>query len=120
MITFLRTLVVGAAVLASGLAMAHPNGTYTIDGDEDISVTFEFVERCPAVPGAMRGGLRTLTFSEGAEVEPYNFVTGYYVEAHTEAGETYFMTDENCVPVEENIAVEASRSTFGGYSLQRQ
>ncbi len=106
-------------LFSSTLLMAHPNGTYAIDNQEDVTVTFEYLNGCPNIEGAMRGGLRLLSFSEQAELEPYAFVSTYYVETHQGQLEVYVETDENCVAVEDGQAITASRGTFGDFSLRR-
>ena len=108
-----------AILLFSTTAIAHPNGTYKIDNNSEVTVTFTVVGRCPNVTDALTGSLRTLTFSELALTEPYAFVDGHYVEIHEGQQEVYVNTDENCVPVSDGARIEASRNTFGGYALQR-
>jgi len=108
------------ALLAAPVANAHPNGTYIIDNNPQVTVTFLVTGRCPTdVEGALRGSIRTLTFSETAVADPYNFVTGTYVEIHDESGEVYIETDSRCVPVSEGEAIQASHDTFEEYSLRR-
>ena len=114
-----KLLIISILAFASPL-FAHPDGTYTIDGDEAVTVTFEFIGRCPDVPGALPGGLRTLSFSDAAELEPYLFVGGNYVEIHEGRQEIYVLTDDQCVPFEERVEIPASRRTFAGFSLARQ
>ena len=107
-------------LLFSSIGFAHPNGKYEIDNDPEVQVTFKFIERCPTdVEGAMRGGLRTLTFTEKATLPPYEFVGGYYVEIHDAAGEVYIQTDADCVPLRDGLEIPASRSTFDGFPLKR-
>ncbi len=105
--------------LASTPALAHPNGTYVLDDNADATATFLAVGRCPAVEGALTGTKRTITFSEVAAAEPYNFVTGFYVEIHEGEQEIYVNTDEQCVPETDGARIPAGRSEFGGYSLRR-
>lgn len=107
-----------AAMLAT-TAWAHPNGTYEIDSNADVTVTFEVIGRCPMADGALVGSLRMLTFSELALSEPFLFVDGHYVEIHEGQQEIYVNTDESCLPVTDGARIEASRNTFGGYALQR-
>jgi len=116
---YMKLLAFFAAALFATTALAHPNGTYKIDDNADVTVTFLVVGRCPAVDGALTGSLRTLTFSELALAEPYLFVEGNYVEIHEGQQEVYVNTDENCVPMTDGARIEASRNTFGGYALQR-
>jgi len=117
----LKKLLMLLMALSSSLAIAHPNGLYEIDGDRDVTVEFQFLKRCPTnVEGALRGGLRLLTFSEKASVEPYLFATSHFVEIHTsEGGEVYLETDQNCVPIEEGQEIPADRNHFADYSLKR-
>jgi hypothetical protein len=115
----MKKLIVLGLMTLSSAALAHPNGTYEIDNTADVTVTFAVVNRCPAVPGALSGSLRSLTFSEAATAEPYSFVTGNYVEKHVGAEEIYVQTDDQCVPVEDGEEIPASRSTFAGYPLRR-
>ena len=115
----MKRLAVLCILLSSPYLLAHPNGTYQIDGDEDVTVTFEYLNRCPSVDGAMRGGLRTLTFSELAEQEPYSFTTSYFVETHVGSEEIYIETNEQCIPIENGQEIRASRNTFGEFELQR-
>jgi hypothetical protein len=107
------------SILLSTSAFAHPNGTYKINEDANVTVTFNVISRCPVVTGALTGSLRSLTFSELALEEPYLFIDGNYVEIHEGQQEVYVNTDENCVPVTDGPRIEASRNTFGGYALQR-
>ena len=113
-----KLIIIGMLSLA-GTALAHPSATYRIDGKDNITVKFEFVERCPTVPGAMSGGLRNLIFSEAAVAIPYEFVSGFYVETHIDDQEVYINTDNQCVPTDPEIAIPASWNTFARYSLQR-
>jgi hypothetical protein len=108
-----------AILLFSTTAFAHPNGTYKIDNNLDVTVTFNVVGRCPNVSGALTGSLRTLKFSDLATTEPYFFANGHYVEIHEGQQEVYVNTDEDCVPLSDGARIEASRNTFGGYALQR-
>ena len=111
--------VLTSIVCFSGVAFAHPNGIYRLDSQPEVTVTFAFVGRCPAVQGAMPGGLRTLTFSEAAKGEPYSFLTGNYVETHVDGNEVYVNTDSQCVPTDPAVSIPATRNTFNGYSLER-
>jgi hypothetical protein len=102
------------------LAFAHRNGVYVINENADATVTFAVIGRCPEdVEGAMRGSLRTLTFSEVAQAEPYSFVTGNYVETHIGQQEVYVQTNEQCLPVDEGERIEATGTTIREYSLRR-
>lgn len=100
----------------SSAALAHPDGTYILDGKENVTVTFKHLGKCPTDKNSMKGGVKSLTFTEDAEKEPYNFISGHYVEIHSDEGEEYVRTTDKCVPV----GVPASRSEFGGFSLKRK
>ena len=115
----MKNLLLISVLSLSGVAVAHPNGTYKIDGQSEVTVTFEYLSRCPDIAGAMVGGLRSLAFSEAAESAPYEFVTGHYVETHIDGAEVYINTDDQCVPTDPSVAIPATRSTFRGYSLQK-
>ena len=103
----------------SQLLLAHPNGLYKIDNNTDATVAIEYLKRCPSIPGAMSGSLRALDFSASAELEPYNFESGYYVEIHDSIGEKYVKTDSDCIQDARGTAIRASRKSFGGFSLIR-
>lgn len=115
----MKNLIIIGLLTLSGSALAHPNATYRINQDDGVTVTFAYVESCPAVQGAMAGALRNLTFSEAALAVPYEFVSGFYVEKHIDDQEVYVSTDDQCVPSDPEISIPASRNTFAGYSLQR-
>lgn len=116
----MRNLFIFSSLFLSSAALAHPNGTYKIDNDAAVTVTFAVVGRCPINDGALSGSLRTLTFSEAATLTPYEFVTGNYVEIHEGTQEIYVNTDDQCVPTRDGARIPASRNTFDGYALQRQ
>jgi len=118
-LNLLKSLVIVSSALTATLAAAHPSGVYKIDGNEEATVAFEIVKRCAQIDGAMRGSLRTLTFSEAAMAAPYEFITGYFVEAHTDNGEDYVNVDEDCFPKNPSYKIPATRSTFAGFSLER-
>ena len=101
--------------------IAHPNGTYVIDNDKEVTVEFKYLKRCPQKDNAMKGGLRQLSFSSKAEGKDYQFLTGYYVETHTRQGEIYILVNEDCVPYEddEEFTITATRNTFAGYALKK-
>ena len=105
------------ALILSSMAFSHPDGTYVINGDKAVTVTFKKLQKCPAIAGAMKGSLRTLVFSEVAQAQPYSFVNGYFVEIHKGAKEFYVQTDENCIS-KETISYEASHDTFDVYTLE--
>ena len=116
----MKVLLILASFLASSAVLAHPNGTYQIDGESDVTVTFMVQQRCPTdIDDAMRGSLRTLSFSEAATYAPYDFIDGYYVETHNNSGEVYVQTDESCVAIDGGEEISASRSSFAGFSLRR-
>jgi hypothetical protein len=115
----MRLFLILILVLGSLSALAHPNGTYRIDNNDEVTVTIGFVKRCPRVEGALRGSLRTLTFSEAATDSPYNFITELYVEKHVTDGEVYVQTDNNCVPVENGEEYPATKNTFDEYAFER-
>ena len=103
----------------SAVGLSHPSGTYMIDKDPEVTVTFEVLNQCPGeISGALHGKLRRLSFSEKAEISPYLFVTGTYVEMHTDE-EVYVETDDQCVPLENGQSITASRYSFDGFSLER-
>lgn len=106
-------------LLLSANAFSHPNGVYVIDDNKEATLTFKLIKRCPKVPGALRGGLRSLEFSEAAQAQPYNFINGFYVERHTDE-EVYTQTDESCVPLEQTNEYPASRQTFNSFTLERK
>lgn len=114
-----RTVAAFSLALAAGTAAAHPNGTYRIDAQSTVTVTFQIVGRCPVGAGALTGSLRTLTFSEAAMAQPYTFESGHYVEIHEGDQEVYVQTDELCLPLVDGARIAASRDSFGGYALQR-
>lgn len=99
-------------------AFAHPAGTYILNSDKEITLTIKKIGKCPTdVAGALKGGLKTFTFSDKASVEPYNFVSGHFVEIHVGSQEVYVQTNETCVPVERGGRYEADADSFGGYTL---
>ena len=115
----MKKMILLTSMLLTTSLLAHPNGTYMIDGDSDVTVTFEYLNKCPDVSGSLGRGLRELTFSEAATDEPYLFSTGFFVEIHVDRQEVYVETNEDCVPIGEGQRIEAGRRHFGGFSLQR-
>ena len=116
----MKLLMIVPAILFASALSAHPNGLYMIDNDRDVTVEFKVEKRCSKdVPGALRGGLRTLTFSAKATESPYDFINGYFVEIHDDEGEVYVETDESCVPLEDGQEISATRRTFAGFALKR-
>jgi hypothetical protein len=107
-------------LLIPTFAFAHRSGVYVIDGNTDAKVTFAVVGRCQEdVEGALRGSLRTLTFSEVAQADPYSFVTGNYVETHVGQQEVYVQTNEQCLEVDDGEHIEATGTTIRTFSLRR-
>lgn len=118
----LKSLII-SLLFVSTAALAHPNGTYILDGKENAELTFKIFkgQKCPDIEGALRGSLRAIIFSESAENEPYNFKSHFYVETHDEGSDEYYVqTNDNCVPVEPSVKIPASRNKFGDFSLKRK
>ena len=108
-----------ALVLASTAALAHPAGTYVINGDRKVTLTIQRIGVCPAAAGALSGTLRTFSFSNTAKAHPYAFVSGHYVEIHEGTKEVYVQVNESCVPKSRGKRYAASHETFDVYSLQK-
>ncbi len=106
-----------ALLALSTAAFAHPAGTYMINGDQDALLVIQRVGKCPTVPNALPGTLRSFEFSEKAQTVPYSFETGLYVEIHVGTAEVYVQVDESCVPQNSGNRYEASHESFGAYSL---
>lgn len=107
-------------LILSFSSFAHPDGIYILNGQDKATVTFKSLKRCPKIKGAMRGGLRSLIFSDQAKKNPYLFISGNYVEVHPDDGEEYIMTDSRCIPDSRKVMVPATRNTFGDFSLKRK
>ena len=115
----MKSLLSIAMFCLASVGFSHPSGTYIIDGDPGVTVTFEVIGQCSQeVAGALPGKLRQLSFSEKASASPYGFVSTTYVEVHTDR-EVYVETDDKCLPIANGQNISASRSTFNGYSLRR-
>ncbi len=108
----MKTLFFSALLLCSSIAFAHPDATFIIDNDKDVTVTFKKVGEC-----ADGEKIRTLTFSEKAEAAPYGFVSGYFVESHNGDLEVYVQTETNCEIIPDGAQYPAKKGFFAGYSL---
>lgn len=98
---------------------AHPNGTYVINGDKEVTLTIERLNKCVAAPGALSGYMRSFIFSDTAKAHPYAFVTGMYVEIHEGSKEIYVQVNDACVPEVDGQRYEASHQTFDVYSIEK-
>lgn len=98
---------------------AHPNGTYMLNGDREVTVTMQKLNKCVVSAGALTGYIRSFKFSPKAEAHPYAFVSGLYVEIHEGAKEIYVQVTENCVPKAQGTRYEASHETFDVYSIEK-
>lgn len=115
----MKTLLSLALLALSVTAFAHPNGTYVINGDKEVTVTMLRLNKCAVSTGALTGYIRSFTFSEKAVAHPYAFVTGSFVEIHEGAKEVYVQTDAACVPLRDGKRYEASHETFDVYSIEK-
>ncbi|MBA2405138.1 MAG: hypothetical protein H0V66_10240 [Bdellovibrionales bacterium] len=115
----MKTLLSLALMALSVTAFAHPNGTYVINGDKEVTVTMLRLNKCLETAGALKGYIRSFTFSEKAIAHPYAFVGGSFVEIHEGTKEVYVQVDSTCAPLVEGKRYEASHGTFDVYSLEK-
>jgi len=115
----MKTFLSLALLALTVTAFAHPNGTYVINGDKEVTVTMIRLNKCEAAPGALNGYMRSFVFTEKATAHPYAFVSGNFVEIHEGSKEIYVQVSNTCVPLENGKRYEASHTTFDVYSIEK-
>lgn len=117
--SFYKIALTGLVFSFSSSAFAHKAGMYTIDKKENAKLMIAAYGVCPTISGALKGRLKTFTFSEMTVRESYGFQSGFYVEVHDASGnEVYVKTDFNCVPVSPAVGIAATSNTMNGFAIE--